>query len=202
MASTKNITMRQFNGIDYDTLYPKTKAQQILGTIPVTSGGTGATTAGGAVDSLITALSTITPAAGDLIALKDANGTAGKTTLTALATLMSSLGGGAKIQTGSYVGTGTYGSSNPCSLTFDFEPKLFVFFATENAIYYYGQNTSSSTVTHIIMLWGTTTAWVSGSGGYRNYITYTSNKISWYNDSSAARQCNESGTTYKYCALG
>ena len=26
-------------------------------------------------------------------------------------------GGGAKIATGSYVGTGTYGSSNPCSLT-------------------------------------------------------------------------------------
>lgn len=119
--------------------------------------------------------------------------------VSALTDLISS---GAKIQTGSYVGTGTYGSSNPCSLTFDFEPKLFVFFATENAIYYYGQNTSSSTVTHIIMLWGTTTAWVSGSGGYRNYITYTSNKISWYNDSSAARQCNESGTTYKYCALG
>ena len=32
----------------------------------------------------------------------------------------------AKIQTGSYVGTGTYGASNPCSLTFDFVPK-FIF---------------------------------------------------------------------------
>ena len=29
-----------------------------------------------------------------------------------------------KIETGSYMGTGTYGSSNPCSLTFDFSPIL------------------------------------------------------------------------------
>ena len=29
MATTKNITMKQFNGTDYDTLYPKTIASQI-----------------------------------------------------------------------------------------------------------------------------------------------------------------------------
>lgn len=32
--------------------------------------------------------------------------------------------GGVKIQTGSYVGTGTYGASNPCSLTFNFTPRF------------------------------------------------------------------------------
>ena len=31
MASEKNITMRQFNGTDYDTLYPKTKVEQVEG---------------------------------------------------------------------------------------------------------------------------------------------------------------------------
>ena len=31
MASEKNITMRQFNGVDYDTLYPKTKVEQVEG---------------------------------------------------------------------------------------------------------------------------------------------------------------------------
>ena len=31
-----------------------------------------------------------------------------------------------RIATGSYVGTGTYGASNPCSLTFDFAPKLLI----------------------------------------------------------------------------
>ena len=36
------------------------------------------------------------------------------------------LGGGAKIATGSYIGTGTYGASNPCSLTFDFTPQIVI----------------------------------------------------------------------------
>ena len=31
MASEKNITMRQYNGTDYDTLYPKTKVEQVEG---------------------------------------------------------------------------------------------------------------------------------------------------------------------------
>ena len=39
-------------------------------------------------------------------------------------TAIHSLGSGfAKSQTGSYVGTGTYGASNPCSLTFGKYPK-------------------------------------------------------------------------------
>ena len=29
MATNKNITMKQFNGTDYDTLYPKTKLEQV-----------------------------------------------------------------------------------------------------------------------------------------------------------------------------
>lgn len=31
MATNKNITMRQYNGVDYDTLYPKTIASQVEG---------------------------------------------------------------------------------------------------------------------------------------------------------------------------
>ena len=31
MATEKNITMKQFNGTDYDTLYPKTKVEQVEG---------------------------------------------------------------------------------------------------------------------------------------------------------------------------
>ena len=34
--------------------------------------------------------------------------------------------GAVQIATGSYVGTGTYGADHPCSLTFDFSPKLVV----------------------------------------------------------------------------
>ena len=45
MAIEKNITMRQYNGTDYDTLYPQTIASQISGEIPISKGGTGATNA-------------------------------------------------------------------------------------------------------------------------------------------------------------
>ena len=34
MATTKNITMKQFNGTDYDTLYPKTIYNQVSGVAP------------------------------------------------------------------------------------------------------------------------------------------------------------------------
>jgi hypothetical protein len=33
MATNKNITMKQFNGVDYDTLYPKTIASQVEGLV-------------------------------------------------------------------------------------------------------------------------------------------------------------------------
>ena len=38
MATTKNITMKQFNGTDYDTLYPKTDVKQIENLTPSSIG--------------------------------------------------------------------------------------------------------------------------------------------------------------------
>ena len=52
MAIEKNITMRQYNGTDYDTLYPQTIASQISGEIPISKGGTGATNAESARQNL------------------------------------------------------------------------------------------------------------------------------------------------------
>lgn len=37
MATNKNITMRQYNGTDYDTLYPKTTASQVEGLEDISS---------------------------------------------------------------------------------------------------------------------------------------------------------------------
>ncbi|WP_298020986.1 hypothetical protein, partial [uncultured Dysosmobacter sp.] len=51
---------------------------------------------------------------------------ANQTDIETLKTAIAAVSGAAKIQTGSYVGTGTYGESNPCSLTFDFSPKLVI----------------------------------------------------------------------------
>ena len=79
----------------------------------ISSGGTGAESESAAVKNLTS------PASDDLIPFQDvSSGSAGKTTLSALASALQSVRGYAKIQSGSYVGTGTYGADNPCSLTF------------------------------------------------------------------------------------
>ena len=142
MATTKNITMKQFNGTDYDTLYPKTIGAQIAGAVPIASGGTNGTTAPSGVNNLVAGLSQITPASNDLFPFRDISGnTGGSVTLANLVTALGNSGaitssnlasqasalGFTKIQTGSYDGTGTSGVNNPCSLTFNFAPKLFIF---------------------------------------------------------------------------
>ena len=89
----------------------------------ISSGGTGAESESAAVKNLISGLTSTSPASDDLIPFQDvSSGGAGKTTLSALASALQSVRGYAKIQTGSYVGTGTYGESNPCSLMFNFIP--------------------------------------------------------------------------------
>ena len=37
MSTNKNITMKQYNGTDYDTLYPKTTASQVIGLEDISS---------------------------------------------------------------------------------------------------------------------------------------------------------------------
>ena len=54
--------------------------------------------------------------------LPESKGGTGVTSLSAMLTAA----GGARIQTGSYRGTGTSGPSNPCSLTFDFVPMALI----------------------------------------------------------------------------
>lgn len=142
MAINKNITMKQFNGSDYDTLYPKTLSSQIIGSMPIASGGTGGTNATSGMYNLLNGMPITTPVTDDLFPFKDvSNNTSGLATLANLITVMGNNGvittsnlntqtvnlGFTKIQTGSYDGTGTSGVNNPCSLTFNFAPKLFIF---------------------------------------------------------------------------
>ena len=107
---------------------------------------------------------------------------------------------GPRIETGSYVGTGTYGPSNPCSLTFDFTPKI--------VLMHRGGNLAYSDSTHcMVFVWNITNDfYVGSSGGSHNSVTYSGNTISWYNDTGnlagAGAQLNGSGTTYWYTAIG
>ena len=107
-----------------------------------------------------------------------------------------------KIATGSYVGTGTYYSNNPNSLTFDFEPKVVVVVAD-------GPN---GLCAGFLIVRGQTYSngigsFSCSSVGLDLHITWSGNTVSWYStntfDSGKANaQMNTSGTTFRYVALG
>lgn len=108
---------------------------------------------------------------------------------------------GAKIVTGSYVGTGTYGSSNPCSLTFDDTPKIWGFLGYRETITY---TLFNSTV--YAYLWGNDECINIGPNLFPNTVNYTDKTVNWYTRSgvsspSAEKQFNKSNVTYCYFAI-
>lgn len=104
-------------------------------------------------------------------------------------TYLGQLGGGARIEVGSYVGTGTYGQSNPNSLTFGFEPKI-VFFA--NAGVWPFVNPEQTSVMQTI----------GASGSNTINISWNGKSVSWYSDAYHSYQLNTAGETYYYIAMG
>lgn len=113
---------------------------------------------------------------------------------------------GVKIQTGSYTGTGTYGQSNPCSLTFDFEPKV-VFLQTHPADTYNIYNIVNAT----LVFGSNATATVYGnydSGGTgpansgKLNLSFGGNTVSWYSVNSDNHQLNLAGNVCRYTAIG
>lgn len=96
---------------------------------------------------------------------------------------------GARIEVGSYVGTGTYGQSNPNSLTFGFEPKI-VFFA--NAGVWPFVNPEQTSVMQTI----------GASGSNTINISWDGKSVSWYSDDYHSYQLNTAGETYYYIAIG
>lgn len=115
-----------------------------------------------------------------------------------------------KIATGSYVGTGKYGSSNPNSLAFEFEPK-FVFIYREAGLKI--QFSSDLTLTFSPDI--TVTDGGTGAGIYDYYFlyggqTYKVNKVYWSDDlktvywygDSSSDQVNNLDYKYHYLAIG
>lgn len=110
--------------------------------------------------------------------------------------ITSALSGFARIETGSYVGTGTSGESNPNTLTFGFKPKMLM--VSSSAI----NTAGSNLITPMIWFDGVMSAFASPSG-YTNNFTMDGNTISWYSTSTYAKdQYNNNGETYYYIAIG
>ena len=100
------------------------------------------------------------------------------------------------IATGSYLGTGNYGSSNRNTLSFPFAPK-FVMIRLSGADFYHG-------LTMFSPLTAATPDLTGDSFSDNDKVTagWSQNGVSWYNAHDAARQMNDSGKTYYYFAIG
>lgn len=128
-------------------------------------------------------------------------GTVGNTTITYLG----QLGGGARIEVVSYVGTGTYGVNNPCSITADFKIKAVLYVAEmrdgrliPGGTSYYDTDSMFSDIltTNFIVGKGL----YSGEPGFYN-IGYGKKSADgktfyWYSSKDAESQLNYSSSTY------
>ena len=108
-----------------------------------------------------------------------------------------------RVQTGTYVGTGTCGADNPNTLTFDFTPKI-VIISEENRI----QNGSviGRYITRLIAVHGSSICPADGSYAASAtinsaFLTWGENSLSWYGE-SVNTQGNYEGFTYHYIAIG
>lgn len=112
-----------------------------------------------------------------------------------------------QVYTGSYVGTGTYGQSNPTTLTFPFEPKLVVIYPSNEVdpssgtpmggMFIYGCNAPIWSIAN-----GQT---ISGNNGLDLSVSWEEKAMSFYRGGSsgnAGYQLNASGKTYNYVAIG
>ena len=101
-----------------------------------------------------------------------------------------------KCATGTYTGTNTSGSSNPCSLTFDFVPKLLVIFGSFDTLGIRG-------CIIIPGLGGIGVGGTSANNGTQVYgvmSTLNGTTVSWYANQTGS-QAN-SAHTFHYVALG
>lgn len=104
------------------------------------------------------------------------------------------LGDKARVQFGSYIGTGTYGSSNPNTLTFDFVPKM-VF------VWGFG-NSSGNSLYYQFMFYGEnyTSVYIGSNNDRSTKVSWDSKTVSWYTV-DRYEQLNQSSRTYRFFAI-
>lgn len=114
----------------------------------------------------------------------------------------------AKIATGSYTGTGTYGTSNRNSITFPFVPLMVVLLSRYDANTVFGLRPLNE-YWQDGFLWVApqNSATVAGSGySGQNVVTVSGKTLSWfarnYQGDASEVQLNANGKTYYYLAIG
>ena len=189
-------------------------------TITAAKGGTGQTTAPSGLRALINACSALTDStitSSDLLPVQDASDStnAKKITLENLTTYIgANIPYGAKIQTGSYIGTGVYGSGNPNSITFNFAPKVvWCGDSVLRATTYSGD--SGADMHYIGMLltslltktyrkdygFGYSPGNLGTNAGIFGRISNDDKTIYWYNTIGPENQYNQSNKPYYWLAI-
>ena len=199
-----NIQMYYLNSSGYQLLYPQTNISSIVDFT---------TSINNFLSNYYTKTQTLTSGTASLY------GTGISTPDQVFQQISTLLDGKLRYQILSYNGTGTYGSNNPMSLTFNFSPIWVQYVASVNA---YSTNThfgwgndSNAIYGNCVKVWPiSTTSYTRylGFGGYyqsspqnfygRKLNDYT---IQWYFSdisASADSQMNSSGTTYYVLAIG
>lgn len=116
-------------------------------------------------------------------------------------TYLGQLGGGARIEVGSYVGTGKYGASNPNSIPIKKTTKLVIVQAADHT------KLGGFGYFWMLCIRGNTTSTLSSPNTsnlakYVNTLEWDEETLSWYNDNYGFDQLNASGVMYKYIAIG
>ena len=227
MATDKLITMKQFNGTDYDTLYPKTIASQVDGAynkqevIKDTTKSMFGYGSSAIPDTIFQWLGKYnqywwkkTPVSGgvsEYVHSADRNaypdtGTSGDYEYLYLGIPFDNAVTAPIFEYGSYIGTGTGGSTAPNSLTFDFTPRLVIICGDTE----YSSGFADYSC-KIIAVRGITSTDSIGEDGTSTYVAieWTDKGLSWYGRSTSSSasilakcQLNTSGKTYYYVAIG
>lgn len=186
-----NITMNQLNAEGtYDILNPTTKAKNIN---DVTSANDYGLESNANIDDILTLLKNSIQSSNGNLTLPDGT--------SVVSQIENALGNPAKMETGSYTGTGTSGSSNPNSLTFGFIPEIvFIISAPGEGSYYRADSIIVATI-------GLSTSY-QDNGYIENGVISTGRfakmsgtTLSWYGNSSQS-QCNYKNNLYNYIAFG
>lgn len=116
------------------------------------------------------------------------------------------LGDKPRVQVVSYVGTGTYGKDNPCSITVDFKINtiLFLSFLGNNGKMLINNYATRAMIGDVL-----TTEYVASRGfsdQNSSYPTYGKKSadgktFSWYHEYNSSYQCNNSGFKYYYLVI-
>ena len=104
-----------------------------------------------------------------------------------------------EIETGSYVGTGTYGQENPNTLTFEFVPKFVIFW--QGSIGSSVVNVNSTNPFYWIYN-GDKMFPTSSTNNYNCFVTLNGNTLTWYSPRNEYAQYNDETKEYHYVAIG